>query len=118
MTTRACPQQTRLQVVTTGVVFLLSGAAVWAGARGWYSMRDAWAWWPVGFVVPALFKLAAPPPQRSVAGAATWLSLAAILIAMNLGYVHLRSRDVVPLVLIGIGLGMLYRAIRRGGHRS
>lgn len=118
MTARDCQPQTRLQVVTTGVVFLISGLAVWAGARGWYSMRDAWPWWPLGFVVPAVFRLTAPPPQRSVVAAAAWLSLAAVLIAMNLGHIHLRLRDVVPLVLVGIGLHMLYRATQRSGDRS
>lgn len=111
-------ERTRLQTVSTGLLFLLSGLAVWAGARGWYSPREAHAWWPLGFVFPAVHYLTAPPPERNVFSGLGFLALGAVLIGRNLGYVHLRLRDLVPLVLVVIGLRLLYVAGQRRGVRS
>ena len=108
----------RLYTVATGAMFIVSGAVVWAGARGWYSVHDAWAWWPLAFVFPAVHALTTPPPERSVVSGLSWLSLAAVLIAMNLGYVQLRVRDLMPLILVALGLRLLYRGGRIGRSRS
>jgi hypothetical protein len=118
MSSHHCGGGGRLGTFTTGVLFLLGGLAVWAGARGWYSWRDAWAWWPLWLAIPAVFKLTAPPPERHVAAGLAWLSLAAILIGMNLGYVEWRLRDLLPLLLVAIGLRLLYRARAHGGSES
>ena len=67
-------RQSRLQVVSTGLMFLLSGLAVLGGSRGWYSVRDAWRWWPVVFLFPAVQKLTAPPPERNVFAGVAWLT--------------------------------------------
>ena len=91
-------------------MFLLSGAVLWAGARGWYSFEQSWAWWPLGFLFPAVNALASPPPRRNVFAAVGWIALAAGLVLANLGYLHLRLRDLVPLALVAFGARLLYRA--------
>jgi hypothetical protein len=113
---RKC-SSTRTQTVVTGLMFLASGLALWAGARGWYSPRDAWAWWPLGFLFPAVHRLTAPAPQRSLFAAALWLTAAAALILANLGHLQLRARDLIPLALVVFGVRLLYRA-RQGEERT
>jgi hypothetical protein len=112
---RTCAS-TRTQTVVTGLMFLVSGAALWAGARGWYSFEESWAWWPLGFLFPAVHRLTAPPPARNLFAAAVWIAAAAGLILANLGYIHLRARDLVPLALVVFGLRLLYRA--RAGEEA
>jgi hypothetical protein len=109
MSTRECATN-RTHTVATGLMFLLSGAALWAGARGWYSFEQSWAWWPLGLLFPAVDRLTAPPPRRSMGAALVWAAMAAALILANLGHVELRARDLVPLALVAFGARLLYRA--------
>lgn len=108
---RGC-QQTRLQIVTTGPMFLASGLAVFAGARGWYDTRDAWAWWPLGSIFPAVQNVTAPTAQRRVVAACEWLVAAAVLILANLDRVELRFTHLVATVLVVAGARMRYTASR------
>lgn len=100
----------RTHTVATGLMFLASGAAVWAGTHGWYTVEQSWAWWPLGFLFPAVNALTSPPPQRSLFAAAAWTALAVGLILANLGHVQLRVREALPLVLVLFGVRLLYLA--------
>lgn len=108
-------KQTRLQVVTTGTMFVLSGVALWAGARGWYEFRieQAWVWWPLGLLFPAAHTLTAPPPERSVVAGLAWLVAALVLVAANLGYLHLRLDNILALICLFAGGRLLYGAWSR-----
>ena len=106
---RSCAP-TRAHTVITGLMFVIGGAVLWAGARGWYSLRDAWAWWPLAFLFPAVQRLTAPPIQRSIFAAAVWMVAAGALILANHGYLELRARDLIPLALVVFGARLLYRA--------
>lgn len=103
----------RANTVVTGVMFLVSGAVLWAGARGWYSFEQSWAWWPLGFLFPAVHKLTASPPERSVVGGLAWLGLAVGLVAANLGYVHLRFADAIAVLFLAAGARLTYLAWMR-----
>ena len=105
-------RETRLQIVTTGLLFLVSGVLLLTRARGWWQLQNEWAYWPLAFVLPGIHRLVAPPPERSVAAALGWFFTAAVLIAWNLRYIHLRMRDIVPLVCVAVGLRLLYNARR------
>lgn len=117
MSRHACTES-RLQTVTTGVIFLTSGIALLTRARGWWQLENESAYWPIGFVIPGILTLVAPRPQRSIATALGWFFAAAVLIAWNLRYIHLQMRDIVPIVLVAIGLRLLYRAGRERGVQS
>ena len=112
MSSRRC-RETCLQTVTTGALFVASGMVVWGGARGWYSLRDVWVWWPLAFVFPALHALTAPPPMRSIFGGFAWLGLAAVLIAANLGHLQLRFEFVLSILCLIAGARLLYVAWQR-----
>ncbi len=103
----------RAQTVVTGVMLLVSGAVLWAGARGWYSIEQAWAWWPLGLLFPAVHRLTAPPPERRVFGGLAWLAAAAVLVAVNLGTVDLRLSDAVAIIFIIAGARLTYVAWMR-----
>ena len=64
MSRHACTES-RLQTVTTGVIFLTSGIALLTRARGWWQLENESAYWPIGFVIPGILTLVAPRPQRS-----------------------------------------------------
>ena len=110
-------RQSRLQVVSTGLMFLLSGLAVLGGSRGWYSVRDAWRWWPVVFLFPAVQKLTAPPPERNVFAGVAWLTAGAVIILANLDVIDLRFSHVLATALVATGLRMLWIATRETGAR-
>lgn len=115
MTRKPGCEQTRLQVVTTGAMFVLSGLALWAGARGWYQFRleQAWVWWPLGLLFPAAHALTAPRPERSLVAGLAWLAAAVVLVAANLGYVHLRLDNMLAVVFLAAGGRLLYGAWSR-----
>lgn len=110
MTRRHDCAQSRLQVLVTGVIFLVCGLALLARLRGWWVLENEWAWWPLGLVIPGILRLTAPAPQRSVFAAVVWFAVSAALVLANLGHLELRARDVVPLALVAFGLRLLYRA--------
>ena len=117
MSKKACATS-RTHTVVTGLMFLLSGAVLWAGAHGWYSVEQSWAWWPLGFLFPAVNALVSPPPKRSVFTAVGWTTLAVGLILANFGHLELRMRDAVPLAFVVVGLRLLYRArVSQGAAR-
>lgn len=117
MTSEHGCEQTRLQVVSTGVLFLLSGLAVFGGARGWYDPRQAWAWWPLGFIFPAVHNLVAPPPQRNVFAGLAWLGAGAVLILVGLEIIDIRFTHMLAAGLVAVGGRMLYIATRDAGAR-
>ena len=61
MSRHACTES-RLQTVTTGVIFLTSGIALLTRARGWWQLENESAYWPIGFVIPGILTLVAPRP--------------------------------------------------------
>ncbi len=113
MSSHGC-RQGRLQTVTTGALFVMTGIVVWAGARGWYSVRDAWVWWPVVFVFPAAQALTAPPPARSLFRGLAWLGAAAVLVAANMGRIHLGFDEALAVALVVGGARLVYLSWTRG----
>ncbi len=100
----------RVHAVTTGLMFVATGVVMLGVLRGWWVIDRYWAYWPLVFVFPAIGRLTAPVPERSVVAGLGWLALAAGLVGANLGILQLRIRDLVPLVLVAIGARLLYRA--------
>jgi hypothetical protein len=109
MSARPC-HSSRAHTVMTGVLLLLSGVALLAALRGWWEIERYAAFWPLVFLFPAVNRLMAPPEERSLAAGLAWMGVAALLISLNLGYVHLRLRDLLPLLLVGLGVRLLYRS--------
>lgn len=109
MSRHAC-RKSRAHTITTGLMFLVAGVVLLGLFRDWRLVERYWAFWPVVFVLPAIGRLTAPPPERSLVAGAGWLTLALGLVLANLGYLHLRIRDLVPLVLVLIGARLLWRA--------
>ena len=109
MSGRPC-NTSRSHTVMTGVIFLLSGVALLGALRGWWALERYWAYWPLVFLLPATNRLMGPPAERSVVAGVAWTGVAALLVSLNLGYVHVRLRDLVPLLLVGLGVRLLYRS--------
>ena len=112
MSRRQC-ETNRVHTVLTGVILLLSGVALLGSLRGWWDLEPYWAYWPLVFVLPAISRLVGP--DRSLVAGLAWAGVAALLVSLNLGYVHLRLRDLVPLLLVGLGVRLLVRARAHAG---
>ncbi len=108
---------TRTHTVATGLLFLLSGVALWAASQGWYSIHQAIAWWPATFIFPAVHRLTSPPPGRSVFAGLGWLAAGGLLIAANLDYIQIRVGTIVAIVLLVAGGRLLWQA-RQPGRQS
>ena len=103
----------RVHTVTTGTILVLSGVALLGTLRGWWDIEPYWAYWPLVLLVPAIGRRFGP--DRSLVAGLAWGGVAAFLVSLNLGYVHLRLRDLVPLLLVGLGVRLLYRSRAHAG---
>jgi hypothetical protein len=112
MSRRECAAN-RVHTVATGAIFVVSGVALLGTLRGWWNIEPYWAYWPLVFLVPAITRSFGP--DRSPVAGLAWAGLAAFLVSLNLGYVHLRLRDLVPLLLVGLGARLLFRARTNAG---
>jgi len=104
----------RAHTVMTGVILVLSGVALLGALRGWWDIERYWAFWPLVFLLPATSRLVGP--ERNLVAGLAWAGAAGLLVSLNLGYVHLRLRDLVPLLLVGFGVRLLYRSRTHAGR--
>lgn len=105
---------TPVQNLVTGGLLVIAGLLLLAYGRGWIVLEQPWAWWPLVFVGIGIQRLAAPPPHRSVVAALIWAGVGAVIIAANHGLVSVRARDVVPVILVLLGIRMLMVRRREG----
>ena len=103
----------RTHSVLAGVMLVLSGVALLGAMRGWRIIERYWVFWPLVFLLPATGRLFGQ--HRSLVAGLAWAGVAVVLVSLNLGYVHLRLRDLVPLLLVGLGARLLYQSRRHGG---
>jgi len=110
----ACrPQTNRVHTVLTGVMLMLSGVVLLGSLQGWWDIERYWAYWPLALLAPAITRLFGP--DRSVVASLAWAGVAALLVSLNFGYVHLRLRDLVPLLLVAFGVRLLFRSRAHAG---
>ncbi len=112
MSGRRCTDS-RARTLVTGVLLVAGGAALWAGARGWYSLEEASSWWPLIALWPAVDAFTAPPPARRIFAGLVWVTAAASLVALNLGFIHLRLADTIAVVFVVAGARLTYVAWMR-----
>lgn len=106
-------ESNRFHTVTTGTILVLSGVALLGTVRGWWNIEPYWAYWPLVFLVPAVTRMFGP--DRSLVAGLAWGGVAAFLVSLNLGYVHLRLRDLLPLLLVLLGVRLLLRSRPHAG---
>lgn len=110
----ACqPRTNRAHTVLTGALLMLSGFALLGALQGWWDLDRYWAYWPLALLLPAISRLYGP--DRSVVASLAWAGAAALLVSLNFGYVHLRLRDLVPLLLVAFGVRLLVRSRAHAG---
>jgi hypothetical protein len=103
----------RLHTVATGVLFVLSGACLWAALRGWFTFEQSRAWWPLGFLFPAVHRFTSDGTDRSLLAGLGWLMTGAVLILVNLGYLELSSTTALAVASLAAGARLLYLALTR-----
>src|SRR5690349_21499317 len=107
MSVRHC-QPDRAHSILTGIMLVLSGIFLLGAWRAWWDVERYWAYWPLFFLLPAAGRLIGP--NRNLVAGLSWAAAALLLVSLNLGYVHLQLRDLVPLLLVGLGVRLLYRS--------
>jgi hypothetical protein len=103
----------RLHTVATGVLFVLSGACLWAALRGWFTFEQSRAWWPLGFLFPAVYRITSAGPDRNVLAGLGWLTAGAAIILVNLGYLQPSWTVALALASLAAGARLLYLALAR-----
>ena len=112
MSVRQC-EPNRVHTVVIGLMLMLSGVVLLGALRGWWDIERYGAYWPLALLVPAFSRLFGS--DRNTVAALAWASVAVFLVSLNLGYVHLRLRDLVPLLLVVFGVRLLYRSRTHAG---
>jgi hypothetical protein len=110
----ACqPQTNRVHTVLTGVMLVLSGVVLLGAMRDWRIVERYWAFWPLMLLLPATGRFFGQ--NRSLVAGTAWAGVAALLVSVNLGYVHVRVQDLLPLLLVAFGIRLLLRSRARAG---
>jgi hypothetical protein len=100
-----------LVVIAIGVLFFLSNLNI-------LPLRDITRYWPVLLIFAGVYRLLNSAHGVGRVAGGVLISLGAIFLASNLGYLPLRPRDFWPLILIGIGVLMLFNRILGKSHRA
>lgn len=105
---RSVPSQVALGalVIGMGVLFLLDNLGI-------TRFGDVLSFWPMVFIIAGVVKLLDTGSRGGYVLGLAWLVLGAALILQNLGYIHISWQAVWPLILIGAGASVLWRATRR-----
>ena len=87
-------------LIGIGALFLLNNLHI-------VYFREITAWWPVILIAFGMVKLVDSPHQGGRVGGGVLVVAGGLFLARNLGYLDIRTRDLWPLVLIGVGVWML-----------
>jgi predicted membrane protein len=108
---RSIPSQVILGafVIALGILFLLDNLDIW-------DFHRAISFWPVVFIVAGVVKLLDSASQHGKAVGAVLIGVGAVLTLGRLGYFHINWHDAWPLVIIGLGCAVVYKAL--AGRRA
>jgi len=93
-----------LVVIGIGALFLLNNLNI-------LYLHDVWRFWPVILIAAGLAKLVDTPAACDRTNGIILVVVGALILLNTLGFLHLRWRDVWPLILIGAGLLMLWNRL-------
>lgn len=107
-TGRSVPSQLvlGLLVIAMGVLFLLDNLGILEFRRGL-------AFWPMVFVIAGVVKMVDTSSADGYAAGLALVALGAVLMANRLGYLYLSFDTLWPLLLIGLGALVVFRALAR-----
>jgi predicted membrane protein len=91
-----------LILTAIGVVFLL-------GNMGYLDVRQVFAFWPVILIIFGVVKIAASRGCGQTAGI-FWVIVGLLFLLGSFGIIRLAFRELWPILLIGVGASMLWRA--------
>src|SRR5690242_4322839 len=91
-------------LIALGVVLLLAQNHVLAGVR-------FWKLWPLILIVGGAIKLFQKVPEARAAGVVL-VSLGIIFELSEFGYISARPANLWPLILVGVGFVLLWKAFR------
>jgi predicted membrane protein len=91
-------------LIGIGALFLLNNLNI-------FHVYDLWKFWPVTLIAGGVFKLVDSPLSSGRAMGGVLFGAGALILADNLGFLHLTWDAVWPIALIGAGLAMLWHRL-------
>jgi predicted membrane protein len=96
-----------------GVITILAGVLLLLDRMDYFNFRSVWKLWPLIFVGIGIAKIVDSFDSTGRVFGGFLTVVGGIWLARNFGLIRLDSEYLLPIVLIGFGLVLLYRAIAR-----
>ena len=93
------------------IFLIVGGTLLFLNNIGLFPVRDIWAYWPLLFVAFGISKLGCSRGSLGRTWGIILIAVGALLIACNLGILHLRDDVIWPVLLIGLGVVVLVRTL-------
>jgi len=98
-----------------GLGVLVVGAILLLDNFGVVEAVNLWDYWPLLLILIGISHLLRPKGSRSILSASIWISVGAIILLSNLGYIGFDIWDLWPVVLVIVGLSLILKPFRRRG---
>jgi predicted membrane protein len=103
--------QARKGGVIAALVLIMLGSLFLLAENGVVNWQDIWRFWPMALIVAGITKLFRRSGDCIVAGLMT-IGIGILIELAEFGYIHIRAGQFWPAVLIGMGVFLLWRALR------
>ncbi|HYR43516.1 MAG TPA: DUF5668 domain-containing protein [Terriglobia bacterium] len=102
--------------LAAGVIFLVIGAVFLLGNMGYLDVREVFAYWPLILIVFGVVRIVESREDYGQTAGIFWVVVGLLFLLGSFGIIRLAFHELWPVLLIGVGALMLWRAAlaRRG----
>jgi predicted membrane protein len=97
--------------IATGLIFVAIGVIFLLGNLGYLDVRAFFPYWPLIVIVFGVVRIVENRDDYSQTSGMFWVAIGLLFLLASLGIFRIAVRDLWPVLLIGVGVLMLWRAI-------
>jgi len=104
--------------LATGLVLVAIGAIFLLGNMGYLDVRQVFVYWPLILIFFGVVRIVESRDNYSHSAGMFWIAIGLLFLLGSLGVIRIALRDLWPVLLIGVGVLMLWRAILVSRERA
>jgi predicted membrane protein len=104
--------------LATGLVFVAIGVIFLLGNMGYLNVREVFVYWPVILIAFGVVRIVESRDDYGHSAGMFWITIGLLFLLGSLGVLRIALRDLWPVLLIGVGVLMLWRAILLSRERA